>query len=109
MICPTCGSMGMKCSLHEAAPDLLRAAMVFAFRIPTELADDEQVGVISNIPVYAGEIRRLNAAIEKAESLERWHQEVAQRDFERVIYEQCEKEDAELSENLRKSGENLTS
>jgi hypothetical protein len=53
-------------SLMAAAPELFDAAKVFAFGIPDGVADDLQIGTISNIPVYAREIRRLNAAIAKA-------------------------------------------
>jgi hypothetical protein len=43
--------------------DLLKAARVFTF-ITGGILDGAQIGKIYSTPIYAGEVRRLNAAIE---------------------------------------------
>lgn len=53
--------------LISAAPDLFNAGGAFAFNLGAELTDATQIGQILGTPIYAGEIRRLNAAMRKAE------------------------------------------
>lgn len=57
--CPQC---------QEKPLTLLQAARVFSFIVPEGMNDDEIIGQIRSTLVYAGEMRRLNAAIAAEEA-----------------------------------------
>lgn len=52
--------------IEERFGSLVAAAQCFCFEIPSGVPDDEIIGNISNVNVYAGEVRRLRAALAKA-------------------------------------------
>jgi hypothetical protein len=70
-----CDPLELSSSIQDTADDgievefiaklraLVRAAAVFSFRTEDFVSDDVRIGFIRDTPIYAGEMRRLNAAL----------------------------------------------